>query len=273
LKNKDKVVIITGCSSGIGLDIAQTLTHDFTVIATVRKSDDIAKLTQQNIECYQLDLASSDSIQNAVKTIMSKYPNIYGIIHNGAYGQPGALIDISREVLTQQFETNVFGIHELNNLLLPNLIQQKSARIIYISSVLGFVCAPMRGAYNASKFALEGLAQTLRLELAHTSVKVSVIQPGPIASKFRENALNKLKANIDIKASDYQELYERTLSRLQNETPSKWTLPASGVSKKVMHALGVKPKNYYRVTTPTKVIFYLIKILPSKLIDSIMLKQ
>ncbi len=268
-------IVITGCATGIGRDIALTLSENgYQVIATVRQEKDMQFYIDAHIECYQLDLSSSDSIHTATKQILAKHAKLLGLIHNGAYGQPGALMDISREVLTQQFETNVFGTHELTTRLLPALLAHEQGRMIYISSILGFVAAPMRGAYNSSKFALEGLAATLRLELEDTNLKIAVIQPGPIQTAFRANALARFKQHINTKESRYSQLYEQTLGRLESQTSNnKWTLPPSAVTKAVIHALGKSPKRYYSITLPTKVMRWLLRILPYSLIDAIMRKQ
>lgn len=268
-----QTIVITGCSSGIGLCLATNLHTKFKVIATVRSQNDIKKLENLGVDCYQLDLADECSVKNTSALILTKYPNIYAIIHNGAYGQAGALMDISRSVLEEQFATNVFGVHQLTNAFLPSLLQQKSGRIIYISSVLGIVAAPFRGSYNSSKFALEGLAQTLRLELLDTNIKVSTIQPGPITSKFRENAYQSFVQNVDKHSSIYKEKYQQMIMRLQNESPSKWTLPPERVVQDTLKALGDNPKNHYRITTPTKIIWFLQRFLPSKIIDKILVKQ
>jgi short-subunit dehydrogenase len=270
-----KTIIITGCSSGIGFCLATNLHNhqEYEVVATARTPKDIKKLQDLGIKTYPLDLADKNSVDDFSKQVLTDYSNIYAIIHNGAYGQAGALMDISREVLESQFATNLFGTHQLTNNFLPNLLTQKSARIIYISSVLGIVAAPFRGCYNSSKFALEGLAQTLRLELFDTNIKVSTIQPGPITSKFRDNAYQSFVDNVDENSSIYKEKYQQLITRLTNKKPSKWTLPPEAVLKQVIHAMGKKPKNHYLTTTPTKVIWFLKKFLSSKVIDRILVKQ
>ncbi len=237
-----KNIIITGCSSGIGLCLATSIAKKYNIIATVHKKQDINKIKKLGIDCYKLDLANQSSIIDTIAIILKKYHNIYTIIHNGAYGQPGALMDINRKTLEQQFAVNLFGVHQLTNLLLPNLLQQSSAKIIYISSVLGLVAAPLKGCYTASKFALEGLAQTLRLELQRTNIKVAIIEPGPIESNFRLNAYNAFKKNIIINNSIYQNDYKKMIKNQLSKKKSKWTLPATAVLTQVMHILDNKPK-------------------------------
>jgi NAD(P)-dependent dehydrogenase (short-subunit alcohol dehydrogenase family) len=185
-----KTILITGCSSGIGYSTAISLKkRGHNVIATARKSNDVLRLTQEGFTSLRLDLADSDSIQSAVKQAIALTDGkIDALFNNGAFGQVGAVEDLSRDTLRLQFETNLFGTHELTNLLLPLMRKQGHGRIIYNSSVLGLVAMPYRGAYNASKFALEGLADTLRQELYGMPIYISLIEPGPIQSNFRKNS-------------------------------------------------------------------------------------
>ena len=185
-----KTVLVTGCSSGIGKVCAYGLREKgYTVYPTARKLDDWQKLIDDGFDALLLDYADSDSVQQAFDTLMQKTGNeLYAVFHNGAYGQPGAVEDLTRETLEKQFATNVFGWHQLNNLILPVMRQQGYGRIILNSSILGFIALSMRGAYIASKFAIEGLFDTLRLELNGSGIFVSLIEPGPIESDFRKNA-------------------------------------------------------------------------------------
>jgi len=269
-----KSVLITGCSSGIGLCLAQGLKHEgYRVFATARDVKDVELLKQQGFDAFVLDLSSSQSINTAIKAVFKQTDDLYGLIHNGAYGQVGALEDISRQVLEEQFQTNVFGWHELTNLVLPKMKSKDEGRIIYLSSVLGFVAMPFRGPYNASKFAVEGLVDTLRLELANTNVQLSLIQPGPVESKFRINAYKAFMKNVDMNNSDYQSNYEKMIKRLQSDELADFTLPATAVLKCAQHALNSKrAKIHYHVTFPTKLFAVLIRLLPARLMDKILNK-
>ena len=197
-KNK-KSILITGCSSGIGLCVAQALQQrGYRVFATVRKEEDIGKLQAMGLESLQLDLDKSESIHTALKEILKRTNDtLDALFNNGAYGQAGALEDLSRDVLRQQFETNVLGWHELTNLVLPVMLKQGHGRIIQNSSVLGFVALKFRGAYCASKYAIEGLTDTLRQELSGTNIYISLIEPGPVESQFRANAFAAYKKNVN----------------------------------------------------------------------------
>ncbi|MEA2094051.1 MAG: SDR family NAD(P)-dependent oxidoreductase, partial [Pseudomonadota bacterium] len=198
-----KTILITGCSSGIGRCVARGLaTRGYRVFATARRDKDVNELNAGGFEGLPLDLSDSDSIAAAVNEILSRTGGrLDALFNNGAYGQPGAVEDLSRDVLRTQFETNLFGWHELTNRIIPIMRQQGHGRIIHNSSVLGFVALPFRGAYTASKYALEGLADTLRLELRGTDIHVSLVEPGPIESRFRANAFAAYQHNINPETS------------------------------------------------------------------------
>lgn len=274
--NPSKTILITGCSSGIGYVTAVELRkRGHNVIASARKPEDVARLSHEGFTAVQLDLADSDSIRQAVRQVVALTDGrIDALFNNGAFGQPGAVEDLSRDVLRFQFETNFFGTHELTNLLIPIMRQQGHGRIIYNSSVLGFVAMTYRGAYNASKFALEGLADTLRLELHGSNIHVSLIEPGPIVSNFRKNAFELYKKNIDSAHSVHKEIYKNMEERLQKEGPAApFTLPAEAVAEKVIHALEAKrPKLRYYVTFPTYLFGFLKRILPMSWMDELLRK-
>ena len=271
-----KTILITGCSSGIGYDSAVALKNrGHQVIATARQTKDVVRLQQEGFISLQLDLADSFSIQQAVTQMLAlTNGRCDALFNNGAFGQPGAVEDLSREVLRYQFETNLFGTHELTNLLIPIMRQQGHGRIIYNSSVLGLVAMRYRGAYNASKFALEGLADTLRLELHGTNIHISLIEPGPILTNFRQNSLALYQKNIDAAHSVHKETYKVMVERLQKEGAAvQFTLPAKAVTEKVIHALEAKnPKIRYYVTFPTYLFAILKRLLPVSWLDSLLRK-
>ena len=271
MNTSNQTILITGCSTGIGYRTAVILKErGYRVIASARKMEDVTRLSNEGFETVQLDLADSDSIKNAVKQVTEMTDGkLDGLFNNGAFGQPGAVEDLSRDVLRYQFETNFFGTHELTNLVIPLMREQGKGRIIYNSSVLGFIAMTYRGAYNASKFALEGLVDTLRLELHDTNIHLSLIEPGPITSDFRKNAFALYKKNIDPSHSPHKAAYQTMETRLQKEGPAvPFTLPADAVVDKVIHAMeSKKPKIRYYVTFPTYLFGYLKRILPTRLLD------
>lgn len=272
--NTQRAVLITGCSSGIGEHVALALQQrGYRVLATARKSEDIARLKEQGLEALRLDLDDSGSIQSAVREVLARTNGqLYALFNNGAYGQPGAVEDLSRATLRAQLETNVLGWLELTNALLPAMRRQGEGRIIQNSSLLGFVGLPLRGAYVCSKFALEGLSDVLRLELAGSGVKVILIQPGPIRSQFRANAFLAYRRFIQPKGSYWQDTYlrsERRLADPQREAP--FTLGPEAVLQAVIQALEARrPKARYRVTVPSHALAFLKGMLPTRVMDLVL---
>lgn len=268
-----KSVLITGCSTGIGNCLARGLRErGYRVFASARRESDVAALSAAGFESLPLDLDSSGSIRAAMATVLERTQGrLHALVNNGAYGQPGAVEDLTRETLRAQFETNLFGTQELTNLVLPAMRARGEGRIIQISSLLGIVCLAYRGAYNASKYALEALSDTMRLELRDTNIHVALIEPGPIASRFRANAFEAYKRNIDKSCSAHRAYYERVERRLGGQRPLPFTLPPEAVLKKVIHALEARrPKLRYAVTFPTHLFAALRRLLPARTLDRIL---
>lgn len=272
-----KTILITGCSSGIGYHVAIGLRQrGYRVIASARQPQDVDHLKQQGLEAIQLDLEHSESIQQAMDWVEAETGGeLYALFNNGAYGQPGAIEDLSRDVLRQQLEINLLGWHELTCRVLPLMRRQGFGRIIQNSSVLGLIAMRFRGAYNTSKFALEGYTDTLRQELTGTGIHLSLIEPGPVTSQFRANGLKAFKANIDVEASPFRKSYKKVLQRLSTEDKGEdpFTLGPEAVLDKVIHALESKrPKARYYVTFPTYLFGFLRRVLSTRMLDWILLK-
>jgi NAD(P)-dependent dehydrogenase (short-subunit alcohol dehydrogenase family) len=268
-------ILITGCSSGIGYTAAHALQQrGWRVIATARQPQDVDRLIAEGLEeALLLDLNSSESIQNAVdKLLTATGGTLDALFNNAAYGQPGAVEDLSRDTLRLQFETNLFGTHELTRALLPTMRRQGHGRIVMNSSLLGYVALPLRGAYNASKFALEGLSDTLRLELHGSGIKVVIIEPGPITSRFRANAFAMYQRQIDPSQSPFQAIYAAMERRLQKPGPAApFTLPAEAILPPLIAALeSRRPKLRYRVTLPAHLFATLRRLLPARWLDAIL---
>ncbi len=272
-----KSILITGCSSGIGLCVARGLqARGYRVFATVRRHESVQALLAEGLESFQLNLTDSNSINFAFEEVMRRTGGeLYAVFNNGAFGLPGAVEDLSRDALRAQFETNVFGWQELTNLVIPVMRRQGYGRIIQNSSVLGFVALPFRGAYNASKYAIEGLSDTLRLELRGSNIYVSLIEPGPIASQFRMNAVRALSNYIDTENSFHRERYQGVLNRLNKPGPAvPFTLPPEAVLKRVIDALEAsRPQARYYVTFPTHLFGILKRILSTRALDILLAKS
>lgn len=270
----NKTILITGCSTGIGYCVAHGLkVLGWRVFATARQPADVQRLQAEGLESLPLDLRDSESIRTAVAAILAQTDGrLEALFNNGAYGQAGAVEDLSREALREQFETNVFGMQELTNQIVPIMRRQGGGRILYTSSVLGLVAFPYRGAYVASKFALEGLADTLRLELAGTGIHVCLIEPGPILSKFRDNAHVAYRRYIQAETSLHREQYAAIEARLLKKGPAApFTLPPEAVLKRVIHALeSRRPRARYYVTVPTYLFATLRRLLPTRALDAVL---
>lgn len=269
-----KTILITGCSTGIGYTCAHALhRRGYLVIASCRQPADVERLKSEGLTCILLDLNDSQSISLAVKqTLELTGGRLDALFNNGAYGQPGALEDLPTDALRAQFETNFFGWHQLVCELLPIMRLQGHGRIIQNSSVLGFAAMKYRGAYNASKFALEGWSDTLRLELKQTNIHISLIEPGPIETQFRANALKAFQRWITVEGSAHQVQYQQQMARLDSGSSNNaFVLPADACLAPVLHALeSNSPKIRYRITTPTKVFAILKRLLPTRLLDKIL---
>jgi NAD(P)-dependent dehydrogenase (short-subunit alcohol dehydrogenase family) len=262
-------IIVTGCSSGIGAWCARALKQDgWRVFATVRRAEDLAPLEKDGIEAFVMDYTKPDTISKLVDDVFSLTGGrLDALFNNGAYGQAGAVEDLPVEALRLQLETNVIGWHDLTRRVIPAMRAQGHGRIVQCSSILGIVPFKWRGAYNASKFALEGLSLTMRMELEGSGIEVSLIEPGPITSRFTANALINIERFIDLKGSVHAVEYEKQLKRLKGESgPAKGKLEPDAVYTVLKRALTAKrPKPHYIVTQPAKQGALLKKLLPAGL--------
>jgi len=268
----ERSVLITGCSSGIGQASAREMkSRGWRVFATARKPQDIARLKEEGFDSLYLDYTEPDSIEAAADQVLQATGGtLDALFNNGAYGQPGAVEDLKPHVLRAQFEANVFGWHDLTARIIPAMRKQGHGRIVFCSSVLGLVAAPYRGAYCASKFAVEALADTLRIELAGTGIKISLIEPGPIASRFLEHALEAYRRHIDLDASPHREIYRERIARLEEGGSQTFKLGPEAVAAKLVHALESRnPKRRYYVTVPSYAAALLRRMLPARALDAI----
>jgi NAD(P)-dependent dehydrogenase (short-subunit alcohol dehydrogenase family) len=269
----NRTVLITGCSSGIGYASAKLLKEKgFRVFATVRKDADLIRLESEGFETFRLDYTDPITISECVADVAERSQGkLYGLFNNGAYGQPGALEDISRAALTAQFEANVFGWHELTRDCLKLMRANGGGRIVNNSSVLGLTAMKWRGAYCATKFAIEAMSDTLRLELQGTNIHVSLIEPGPIATRFVEHAMAAFDRNVDETMSHYREAYVKQRQRLNGGGAKRFKLPPEAVALKLLHALeSRKPKRRYYVTVPTYVMAWARRLLPPPALDRLL---
>ena len=275
--SESPTVLITGCSSGIGLAAAMEMkTRGWSVWATARKPEDLEQLRGQGLHALELDMADPKSNEHAVHILREATGgSLKALVNNAGFGQPGALEDLSRDQMRQQFEVNVFGLQELTNRLLPDLTAEGDGRLVHVSSVVGRVALPFMGIYSASKFAVEAMADAQRVELDGTGVKVCLVEPGPIVTRFSVNAVDQgaealLKVN-----SRFQDLYKQGLDERKNAGSTKpFALPPEAVAKKIAHALTSKrPRRRYKVTFPAYLGSVLSRAAPDALIDAILIRE
>ncbi|HBN29717.1 MAG TPA: short-chain dehydrogenase [Rhodobacteraceae bacterium] len=271
-----KSILITGCSSGIGYDAAHSLAkRGWRVFATCRAEADCERLRSEGLESFRLDYADNDSIHAAMTEVEARTGGgLDALYNNGAYAIPGAMEDVPTDAMRAIFEANVFGWHELTNLVIPLMRAQGHGRIVNCSSVLGMVSMPWRGAYNATKYAVEAMSDTLRMELRRTGIKVVLIEPGPITTAFRANAKLQFDRWIDWENAALEPLYRNNLVKRLNDATQKkdrFELPPSAVTAKLIQALeSVNPRPRYFVTVNTYLANFMRRLLPTRLIDMIL---
>ena len=270
-----RAVLVTGCSSGIGHDSAHALTRrGWRVLATCRAEADCERLRAEGLESFALDYASEESVAaGAAEALARADGHVEALFNNGAYAIPGAVEDLPRDALRAILETNLLGPHDLARRLIPAMRDAGRGRIVNCSSVLGVVAMPWRGAYNATKFALEGLTDTLRLELRDAPIHVSLIEPGPIATPFRRKSIPHFERWIDWRASALAARYEAELIPRLYAEPSRvrGERDAAAVTRLLIHALeSPRPRARYRITPQTYVAEALRRLAPTALRDALL---
>ena len=271
-------ILITGCSSGIGLDAARTLkARGWRVFATCRKAADCERLAAEGLESFRLDYEDDASIGAALEQALARTGGrLDALFNNGAYAIPSFVEDLPTAALRQIFEANLFGWHTLTKAVLPVMRAQGGGRIVQCSSVLGLAGVRYRGAYVATKFALEGMTDCLRMELRGEPIRVSLIEPGPIATNFNPNAFAQYKRWIDADASPHREELRRLEAHFGRPAgaPARFKLPPSAVTAKLLHALeSPRPRARYYVTTPTHVVAAMKRLAPRRWLDALLARN
>ncbi len=266
-------IVITGCSTGIGLETAKYLQDKFvTVYPTARYMKDVEMLKSLGFDhAMKLDVTSPQEVKEVITSVLAKESKIDVWFNNAGFGQAGAIEDIETEVLREQFETNVFGLHECTRQIIPIMREQGYGKIIQHSSVLGLVSLFGRGAYNASKYAIEGLTDTLRLELEGTNIYAILLNTGPITSDFRKTAMKKLQENVDIEHSVFKEQYKKNLNAKKSKVPFNEEADAvASIVHKII--LDERPKPRYYITKATYLLGYIKRVVSTSFMDKLLLK-
>jgi NAD(P)-dependent dehydrogenase (short-subunit alcohol dehydrogenase family) len=272
-----KTILITGCSTGIGYDAALTLRdRGWRVFASCRQAKDCERLREMGFDSPLIDYENPATIRSGLAEVLSATGGtLDALYNNGAYAVPGAVEDLPTDALRAIFEANFFGWHDLTTQVLPIMRAQGHGRVVNCSSVLGLVPAMWRGAYVATKFALEGLTDTLRIEMRESPVHIILLEPGPITSDIRKNGRLQFERWINWESSPRAALYrDKLIKRLNAQTgPDTFELPASAVTQKLIHAVeSPRPRPRYYVTTPTYLMGALRRLLPTALLDWLIAK-
>lgn len=270
---QEKSVLVTGCSSGIGRATARMLRErGWNVLPTARKPEDLEELRAEGFDPVRLDVADRASVDEAAKAVLARLNGRLGaLVNNAGFGQAGAAEDLTREALGYQMEVNFIGVHDLTRRFLPAMRAQGWGRIVNVSSVLGRIVIPFYGAYCASKYAMEGLTDAMRIELWRTGIGVSLIEPGPIVSEFRRNAAYRAQESIDLSQAKHAAYYDKEIQRRikQQKKPDFFTLPPEAVAEKIFHAISSShPKTRYRVTIPAYLGTWAGRFAPDWLLDA-----
>lgn len=271
----DKSVLVTGCSSGIGLATAELLrSKGWQVFPTARKAEDLESLRLAGFDAVELDVSSSDSISVAVATVLEKSGGVLGaVVNNAGFGMPGAIEDLTRDAMRYQFEVNLFGLQELTNLLIPVFRKQGYGRIVNVSSVVGRITLPFMGIYSASKFALEAVSDALRVELSQDRISISLVEPGPIRTRFSTNCAGQGEEKLDPEASRFGGAYRRYFDRRRNGgmVQDRFRLPPEAVAQKIFHAVeSPRPKIRYCITIPAYLGSWAARFVPAGMIDHLL---
>jgi NAD(P)-dependent dehydrogenase (short-subunit alcohol dehydrogenase family) len=273
-----RTVIITGCSTGIGASAALHLRErGWDVIPTARKAEDLDRLRQEGFDPVSMDMADADSVAAGAETVLQRTNGTLGaLVNNAGFGQSGALEDLKRDHLRYQFEVNVFGLQDLTNRFIPVFRRQRYGRIVHISSVVGRVSLPFLGAYSASKFAVEALADAQRVELARSGVGVILVEPGPIITDFRRTASKRASETLDYGSAAYGAFYDREIQRRADsqKKPDWINKSPEDVAKVIAHALeSPRPKRRYKITFPAYFGAWMSRFAPDTLLDAIMSRK
>jgi short-subunit dehydrogenase len=274
----NKSVLITGCSSGIGRAAAELLrAQGWRVFPTARKARDLDNLRRARFLAIKMDMTSSASIERAVNSVLKNNEGGLGaVVNNAGFGMPGAIEDLTRDAMHAQFDVNLFGLQELTNRLIPVFRQQGYGRIVNISSVVGRVALPFMGTYSASKFALEAVSDAMRVELSRDPIAVSLVEPGPIESRFSANCVEQGEVRLDPDRSRFSESYRAYFDQRRSGGMSedRFRLPPEAVARKILHALeSPRPKIRYRVTVPAYLGDWAARFVPAALADRLIARQ
>jgi short-subunit dehydrogenase len=271
-----KVILITGASSGMGKATAGLLAQNgYTVYAAARRLDKMKDLESLNVKTIEMDLANEHSMVRGVAQIIKEHGRIDILINNAGFGSYGAIEDMSLPDAKYQLEVNLFGTARLIQLVLPGMRENRFGKILNVTSIGGKFAMPFAGWYCASKFALEGLSDTLRMEVKQFGIDVIIIEPGGIQSEWSGIAINSLMdRSIN---SSYKGKIERYINSIKKSVDamkrSKKSAPIV-IAKLIKKGIEAKhPKTRYIDGYNAKMLLGLRKLLSDRFFDKVMMSQ
>ncbi|MEA2310031.1 MAG: hypothetical protein QOG86_1999 [Thermoleophilaceae bacterium] len=277
MADASKAVLITGCSTGIGRATAERLAgKGFTVYATARRPDSIADLAEKGCKTLALDVTDEESMAAAVKTVEAAEGAVGALVNNAGYSQSGAIEDVSMDSVRRQFETNVYGLTRMCQLVLPKMREQHYGRIVNISSMGGKLVFPGGGVYHGTKHAVEAISDALRFEVRGFGIGVSIIEPGLIKTEFANAATTSIEegtAGDGPYASFNRQVAEKTVEAYEGPM-AKLAAGPEAVAKVIEKAItSSRPKPRYMVTAGARVLLATRRALPDRGWDAMMRSQ
>jgi len=264
-------IIITGCSSGIGRATAlRLLGSGHTVYATARSLDSLGELAAAGAHALALDVTDEDSMVAAVALVERAHGAVAGLVNNAGYGEYGPVEEVSMERVRRQFETNVFGLARMIQLVLPAMRAARAGRIVNVSSMGGRMVLPLGGYYHASKYAVEALSDALRAEVGQFGIEVTLIEPGSIKTEFNATANRTLESQQAATSGPYSKLKQGQLSALDSPMNARIAGDADDVAKAIEHALTTRrPRPRYIVTPAARAMILGHAVLPARTWDAV----
>ena len=268
----DGAVLITGCSTGIGRATAELLASEGnTVYATARRPESIADLRERGCRTLALDVNDEASMTAAVAAVEEAEGAVGALVNNAGYSQSGAVETVPLDSVRRQFETNVFGLIRLTQLVLPAMRRQHWGRIVNVSSMGGKLVFPGGGIYHATKFAVEAISDALRFEVKPFGVDVAIIEPGAIRTQFIDTSLGVMPADD---GSPYASFRESVDARYRATGNGPMSAGPEIVAKAIEHAITSKrPRTRYPLTAGARTMMLARRMLPDRGWDALMRMQ
>jgi short-subunit dehydrogenase len=267
------VIVITGVSSGMGKATALLLAQNgYTVYGGARREEKLQELEKQGIKTAKLDVTDDKSVTEFINFVLEKENRIDVLINNAGYGEYGAVEDVTLENAKKQMEVNLFGVARMTKAVLPIMREQKSGKILNVTSIGGKMATPMGGWYYASKFAVEALSDSLRNEVRQFGIEVVVIEPGGVKTEWSDIAMQNMVAASENSAySKLAKIAAKSSSNLDKKSNVPQPIIIAELVKKIIEAKKTKPR--YAKGMMAKPILFFKWLLSDKMFDKMIMSQ